>query len=147
MRVTVHLNKYYDWVPVPEGTVLTDADKKSDKVKPAGGGGYLMQATKKGETHTTVTLPEEQVIAKIIHDKTRPEGGRKLTRKQALAFYLSEHVMPHHAHRTWVTKVEVHNDGPDEKMMRVMLAPHVTAGNIPATDVEAHVAAYMEPAD
>jgi hypothetical protein len=147
MRVTVHLNKFYDWVPVPDDVKVTDADIKAEKVKPSGGGGYLMRVPKVGDTHTTVTMPEEQVIAKIIHDKTRPEGGRTLTRKQAVAFYLSEHVMPQQAHRTWITKVEVHDpDGPDEAMMRAMLAPHVASGNIDAADVEAHVAAYKETA-
>jgi hypothetical protein len=147
MRIVVHLNKFYDWVPVPDDVKVTDGDIKSEKVKPSGSGGYLMKVVKEGVTHTTVTMPEEQVIAKIIHDKTRPEGGRTLTRKQAIAFYLSENIMPHHAHRTWITGVEVHDsDGHDESMLRAKLAEHVAAGNIEAGEVDAHVAAYTESA-
>jgi hypothetical protein len=147
MRIVVHHSKFYDWDPVPEDVVVTQTDIASGKVKPAGrGGGWLMRVTKEMDTHTEIQIPESQVIAKIIHDKTRPEGGRELTRKQAIAFYLSEHVMPHHAHRSWVSKVDVHDDGPDEALFRAALAPHVAAENIAAEDVDAHVEAYMEPA-
>jgi hypothetical protein len=201
MHLTVHSTKFYDWIPVPENVKVTDADVKSEKVKPSGDGGWLMKVTKAppGGTWTSVRMVEGQIIAKIIHDKTRPEGGRTLTRAQALAFYLSENVMPHHAHRSWITKVELHDDGPDEKLLRSMLAPHtVSEGsrvraciekgthsytadgakmsssscalcghikthddlsmedmlkdvadvpNIDPAEVEAHVAAYLEPAD
>jgi hypothetical protein len=194
MRVTVSVKKFYDWEPVPGDVVVTQQDISSEKVKPAANGGWLMKVTKNLETHTQVNLPEEQIIAKIIHDRTRPEGGRVLTRKQAVAFYLSENVMPHHAHRSWITGFEVHDDGPDEKMARAMLAPHtvsetarlaackdagkhkyismvptgkpdakpvsrcvscghvegndtIDAANIELSDVEAHIKAYMEPAD
>ena len=195
MRVVVHVKKFYDWEPVPGDVVVTQADINAERVKPAANdGGWLMKVTKTIKSHTQVNLPEEQIIAKIIHDRTRPEGGRVLTRKQAVAFYLSENVMPHHAHRSWISGVEVHDDGPDEKLIRAMLAPHVIseasrvaacmsaqthkytqmvptgrpndkpisrcpvcghvegyetidAENISASDVEAHVKAYMEPAD
>ena len=190
MHLTVHSTKFYDWMPVPDNAKVTDLDIKAERVKPAGGGGWLMKVTKapEGGTFTMVTMPEGQIIAKIIHDKTRPEGGRTLTRAEALAFYLSENVMPQHAHRSWITKVEIHDDGPDENMIRAMLAPHTVAEsarigvckdkgthkyekstpadpsmcascghveesdiatepNIDPADVEAHVAAYMTPAD
>lgn len=128
MRIVVHHKKVYDWVPVPDDVIVTKADIAAEKVKPSGSGGYLMKVTKSEPTHTVILLPEEQVIAKIIHEKTRPEGGRTLTRKQAVSFYLSENIMPNHAHRSWVTKIEVENDdGPNEEMVRSMLAPHVEA--------------------
>ena|SRR5277367_3433398 len=145
MRIVAHHSKFYDWEPVPDDVKVTVADLASGKAKPmARGAGYLMKVTKELPTHTEIMLPEAQVIAKIIDDKTRPSGGRTLSRKDAVAFYLSEHVMPNHAHRTWVTKFEVQDDGPDEKLARAMLGEHVTAGNIEASDLEAHVAAYME---
>lgn len=150
MRVVVRHTKFYDWEPVPSDVTVTDADKASGRVKPAGrGGGWLMRVTKEpeGGTHTEIHVPEHQVVAKIIHDKCRPEGGRTLSRKQALAMYLSEHVLPHHAHRSWITGFEVHDDGPDEQLARAMLAEHVKSGSVPAEDVEAHLAAYKETAD
>ena len=194
MRVVVHVKKFYDWEPVPADVVVTPQDISSEKVKPAANGGWLMKVTKTLATHTQVNLPEKQIVAKIIHDRTRPEGGRTLTRKQAVAFYLSENVMPHHAHRSWVTGFEVHDDGPDEKLAREMLKPHsisetarveacksdgkhgyqlmvptgrpnekpisrcascghvegndtIDVANIDASEVEAHIKAYLETAD
>jgi hypothetical protein len=149
MRIVVHHSKFYDWEPVPADVVVTPADISSGKVKSAGrAGGWLMRVAKEpvGGTHTMINVPEEQIIAKIIHEATRPEGGRTLTRKQAAAFYVSENVMPHHAHRSWLTKFEIDDDGADEAMLRKMLALHVEAVNIEASEVEAHVAAYTEPA-
>jgi len=138
MRVIVHVNKFYDWVPVPADVTVTQADITSEKVKPASGGGWLMKVTQNQPTHTHVQLPEGEIIAKIIHDKCRPEGGRTLTRQQAVAFYLSENVMPHHAHRSFITSFEVEDDGPDEALMRSMLARHTVSGT---ETVEACVAA------
>jgi len=125
MRIVAHVSKFYDWTPVPSDVTVTQADITAERVKPASGGGWLMKVTKSVPTHTVATIPEEQVIAKIIHDKCRPEGGRTLTRQQAVAFYMSENVMPHHAHKTFITKFEVDDDGPDEKMFRAQLAPHI----------------------
>jgi hypothetical protein len=129
MRLVVHISKFYDWETVPSNVKVTDADIKGEKVKPSANGGWMMKVTKKppGGTFTTVGMPEEQVIAKIIHEKTRPEGGRTLTRKEAVAFYMSENVMPQEAHRSWIKKIEVEDDRPDEKMIRSMLAPHTVA--------------------
>jgi hypothetical protein len=111
MRVVVHLAKFYDWVPVPPDVKVAEADVKADRVKPAADGGWLMKVTKEADTYTTVLLPEHQIVAKIIDEKTRSSGGRTLSRKQAVGFYLSEHVMPQHAHRTWIKGFEVHDDG------------------------------------
>ena len=44
-----------------------------------------------------------------------------------MAFYLGENVMPHQAHRTWIKGFAVHDDGPNEKMLRTMLAQHTVA--------------------
>jgi hypothetical protein len=129
MHIAVKVSKFYDWEPVPVGVPVTPQDIASEKVKPNAAGGYLMKVTKSppGGTVTTVQMPEEQVIAKIIHEKCRPEGGRTLTRTEAVAFYLGENVTPHQAHRTWIKGFDVHDDGPDEKMMRAMLAPHTVS--------------------
>jgi hypothetical protein len=128
MRILVHIKKVYDWEPVPADVKVTPADIAAERVKPSASGGWLMKVTKNFATETQVNLSEEQVIAKIIHDKTRPEGGRVLTRKQAIAFYLSENVMPHHAHRSWITSIEVDDLGaPDEPLMRKMLAYHTVS--------------------
>lgn len=159
MRIAVRLNKFYSWEPVPAGVAVSQADISSGRVKPALDGSYLMRVPKPADTVTEVMLPEAAVIAKIIHEKCRPEGGRTLSRKQAVAFYLSEHVMPGEAHRTWIKDFEVHDDGPDEALFRKMLAPHTMGApaseadpngvppNIEPSEINAHVEAYMDGSD
>jgi len=127
MWIVADLKKSYDWVPVPEDTEVTKADIAADRVRPAANGGWRMRITKPLSTQMMVTIPEEQIIAKIIHEKCRPEGGRTLTRKEAAAFYISEEHLPYWAKREWITKFYAHDDGPDEAMMRAMLAPHAVS--------------------
>lgn len=145
MMVTIHVSSYYDWEPVPADVVVTDSDIKSGRVKPSGGGGWLMRVTKKGDTQTTVALPEEEVINAIIGEMTRGDKTH-LTRAQAVSRYLSRHVLHHHAHRNWFKHIEVDGDQPDEALFLAMLAPHIAAGNIEEEDVESLTAAYMTPA-
>ena len=147
MRIVAHVSKFYDWMPVPADVVVSKADKAAGRVKLGNDGQWLMRVPREMKSHVQINLPEHQIVAKIIHDKCRPEGGRTLTRKQAVAFYLSEHVMPQQAHRSWITSFEVHDDGPDEALARAMLAPHVQDGTIDTKDVDAHIAAYIESAD
>jgi hypothetical protein len=148
MRIVIHHTEFYDWEPVPDDVQVTDADIRAGKVKPlARGAGWLMKVTKEiaGGTHTQLNLPEEQILAKIVHDKTRPEGGRILSRKEAVALFVAENILPHQAPRKSLTKFEVHDDGPDEKLARAFLAPHIEANNIEKDDLEEHIAAYLEP--
>ena len=149
MRVTIHLNKSYDWVKVPSDVVVTPADVASGKAKIGTQGEYLMKVPKPGDTHTTILLSEQQLLAKIVHEKCRPEGGRTLSRAQAVAFYVGEHCLATEAHRSWVKGVEVHDSGHEisESGMTDALALHVEAGNIPADDVKAHLDAYLATAD
>lgn len=127
MHVVAHLSKFYDWVPVPEDVKVTPADIAAERVRPAANGGYRMRVTKKGPTYLTVHLSEEQICAKIIHEKCRPEGGRVLTRKQAIAFYVGENHLPIHAKREWITKIEVDDDGPEPELLASMLKPHAVS--------------------
>jgi hypothetical protein len=152
MRIVAHHSKFYDWEPVPADVKVTAADLASGKAKPMmRGEGYLMKVTKdapSGSTFTEIHISEAQICAKIIHDKCRPEGGRMLTRKEAVGMYLSEHTLPHHAERAWLTKVEVEDSGPDEVLMRQMLMPHAeSATHIEPEEVDAVVANYMQPAN
>lgn len=149
MRIVAHLTKFYDWEPVPADVKVTQQDIASGKVKPDAAGAWKMKVTKEpvGGTTGEIMVPEEQIIAKVIHDRTRPEGGRVLSRKEAVAFYVAEDVMPHFGQRSWVKKFEVHDtEKPDEQLLRTMLAPHVADGNIPSEDIESHVKAYLAPA-
>lgn len=149
MRITVHLNRYYDWDPVPDGVQVTEADLASKRAKPANGGGYLMRVAKDapvGATHTTVMLPEHELCAMIIADAIR-DHRTDHTRSSAVANYLARHTMPHHAHRSWIEAIEVEDDAPDEALIRKMLKPHVDAGHIEVDDIEAILKSYLTPLD
>jgi hypothetical protein len=124
MRVDVTLAKFYDWLPPPEDVDVTRADLASGRVRPAANGGYVMRVIRQGPSPMTMFLPEDESIGKIIHERCRPEGGRVLTRKQCIAFWLSEHVLPLHGKREWITKIELDDDGPDPERAKQLLAPH-----------------------
>ena len=127
MRAVLHVSKFYSWEPIPPDTKVTPADISSERVRVAANGGYAMRVTRQQASHTTVLMPEADVVGKIIHERTRPSGGRVLTRKQAIAFALGEDVLPHHAKKEWITKIEVHDDGPDEKLARALFVPHAVS--------------------
>lgn len=146
MHVVVYHAKSYKWVPLPREVSFTHADVAGGKVRLDLHGNPRVREVHDGETHTMVTIDEQTIVEKIIHDKCRPEGGRTLSRKEAVAFILSEHFAPEHFHRSWLTgRFEFHDDGPDEKIARELLQVHVEAGNIPADHLEDHVRKYMEP--
>ncbi len=155
MHAILHLNRFYNWEPVPRDVTVTPVDVASGKVMPDRNGGYRMRVVRQGPTFLTCCITESIIIAKIIHEKTdvRRRAGRTFTRKQAVAHVIMEHLLDGAAEWAWITSVEVHDDGPDEKLFREMLEPHTKSfhgrtGNlaIDPKDVRAHVAAYMEPA-
>lgn len=148
MLITVHVNGYYDWEPVPADVLTTTPDFKKaidqQRVKPGSNGQWLMRVTKKAVTHTDVALPEGQLIAMVIQEMCR--GDRQpLTRLQCAARYLSRHVMDHHAHKSWFEEFEVNDDGPDQAMFTARIGEHVACGNISEDDVPALLAAYLTP--
>lgn len=147
MVIVVHQSKVYKWVPLPREVSFTPADVAGGKVRLDLHGNPRVRETHDVEgSHTMITLDEKTIVEKIVHDKCRPEGGRTLTRKEAVAFILSEHFAPEHFHRSWLTgKFEFHDDGPDEKLARSILEAHVAADNIPAEHLEDHIAKYLEP--
>lgn len=143
MHIIVHVAGYYDWEPLPPGVQATEEDVKAKRVKPGLNGAVLMRVPRKGTTHTTVALPEQELGALIVADMIRDRVVR--TRADAVAHYLARLVMPHHAHPKWIRDFEVSDDGADESAFRALVATHVAAGNIEAEDVEDMVAAYLTP--
>ena len=108
MRIVIHHHKHYDWVPVPKDVVVTEADKAAGLVLPSPNAesGWKMRITcERAEGYTEVMLPEAQIHAYMMRAAIR-EGGAP-TRAQAVAGYLSRHVLGVHTHRLWVTDVEV----------------------------------------
>jgi hypothetical protein len=157
MRVTVNVDKYYDWVPVPADVTVTDADIKASRVRPAANGGYLMRVTKTADTHTTCSIDEDTIIALIIHEAMPQQGSMQLSRKEAIGLLLARNIMPHHAHRSFMKSFEVDDDGPDEAAFKVKVSPytlaiHEASGQplIDPSEFDGLLAKYMEktaPAD
>jgi hypothetical protein len=147
MRIIAHHTKFYDWEVVPNDVKVTQSDISSGKVMPGRDGGWKMRVTKEpaGGTHTQINLPEHEIVSKIIEEKLR--NGTTITRKQAVAMYLAQYVLPNHTHRSWLSSFEVNDDGPHEETLRSELNRHINAGNIDAGDVESHLLAYLEPVD
>lgn len=128
MRIYVHVSKFYDWESLPEGVEPTEADVKSNRVKPALNGGWLMRVPKEMETYTDIQLPEAQLVALIVQDAFKE--GNFYDRCEAAGHYLARHVAQHHFHRSWITKIEVQDDGPvpeifEEEFERIRAANHL----------------------
>jgi hypothetical protein len=159
MQVVFHLSKFYDWVPVPANVTVTPEDIADGKVMPnRDGSGYRARVVKSppGGTHNFTAISEEHIVQRSIGERTDVRlSGRLLTRKEVVARILQDQVIGDKFEWKWITKIEVHDDGPDEKLVRAHLAVHVKADhgrrlgqkNIDPATVEDHVAAYLEPAD
>jgi hypothetical protein len=158
MHVVFYLSKFYDWATVPRDVVVTPEDVNSGRVMPDRGGGYRTRVAKtpKDGTHRIFAITEADIVGKIIHEKTDVRrAGRTFTRKEAIAHMIMDHLSEGEFEWSWITKVEVHDDGPDEKLFRDIVEPHTKADhgrrlgqkNIDPKTVEAHVVAYTEPCD
>lgn len=156
MRVVVHVSAFYNWEPIPADVKVTEADIKSGRVKPAADGGMTMRVTRKQASHTTVLVPEHEIIARALFELVPRPGLRKLgavNRREALAELLDANIMPEHAHPKHFLGFEVENDdGPDEAAFRAELARigeathHITGEPlVDPSEVEAIVAKYLEP--
>lgn len=156
MRVTLHLSKFVDWVPVPADVAVTQADIDSGRVKPGKGGGWTTLVTKAppGGTTRECHLSEATIVAKIVEEKSDARrAGRTFSRREAVAHVIQEHLLEG-IDWGWITKVEVHDDGPDEALFHAMVEPHTVAAhgrrpgrmNVPPEHLGDHKARYAEPA-
>ena len=152
MRVVVDVSAFYDWERVPADVEVKPADIKSGRAKPATNGGYLMKVTKKMDTHTTVSISEETIIQRIIHEMMPAQGCVPHTRIEAVGQIMARQVMVDQAHPKFMKSFTVDtDDGPDEVLFRKLVTPfteavHEASGQtlIPVEDLESLVATYME---
>ena len=130
MHVVLHVTKFADWTPVPADVKVSQDDIMSGKVKPGrvpGSWEARVIKTPPGGTTHTVALSEGLTIQKQIHEKTDVKrAGRHFTRKEAVAHTIQDHFLEGFDW-SWITKIEVHDDGPDEALCRAMLKPHADA--------------------
>jgi hypothetical protein len=120
MRISVDVNGYYDWQPAPPGTQITEDDVKALRVKDMLNGGWHVRVPVKCETlsHHDVSIHEEQVCRRIAAlEKT----GKTASRESVVVEELQSSFR-HHLHRNHMEKINVHDDGPSEELMRAALA-------------------------
>jgi hypothetical protein len=155
MRVVLHLSKFYNWVPVPPGTVVTAEDVRQGKVMPDRNGGHRMRITQQGPTTRECHISEQTLVNQIVMEKSDVrKAGRTFSRREAVAHLIMDTMLDGHAEWGWITKVEVHDDGPDEALFRATLEPltKVKHGRrdkmvIPPAHLDDHLKVYLEPAD
>lgn len=128
MRIFVYVNKFYDWEPLPNDVEPTEQDIKSNRVKPSLGGGWLMRVPKVKDTYTDIQLPEQQLVNLLMQDAFKE--GVFHDRAEAAGHWLARHIAQHHFHRSWITKIEVMDDGPvaeifDAEFERLKQANHL----------------------
>jgi len=129
MRVHVELSHFYDQSPVPPDVKVTAADLAAGRVKVGRDGRYTMRVVRetfiKPKHECMVTVAERDVVNKLVHAYLPPPQGTgtKITRKEAVARLLAEHVMPEHAHPKHMLGFTVEDDGPDEAFFRAEVEP------------------------
>ena len=143
MQIIIHVSKHYDWEPLPTNVQPTAKDIKSLRVKPSANGGWLMRTTKNVATHTSINLPESQIIALIIEGIVRDKVV--YNRSEAVSHYLARHVMPGEAHRSWMHDFECFDEGGDPMLFAQLLEPHFEVGNISEEDRDELTKAYDKP--
>jgi hypothetical protein len=110
MLITIDVKKHYDWEPM-DGEPL-DEEIEQLLVKPAGSGKWIRKVLKDQETFTEIAIPEAQ-IQELMH----PKRGPGMRRPAAVAWFLEQVVMPHHAHPEDFVKVHVHDEPGVEKFL------------------------------
>lgn len=131
MRISVDVCGYYDWVPVPPGTEITEEDVSSLRVKKMTDEKWHMRVTMQKETHHDVGLHEDAICQRMA---ALEKMGRGESREQVIAEMLKlsfrHHLAPSH-----LIKINVDEDGPNEAAFRAALTE---AGVLEQEEAMAH---------
>lgn len=116
MRICIHTSAYFDWEPIPEG----ESPEPGDVTKPDMNGDMLRRVLielEGGETtYTDINVPEDQLteltgnqitILGLRASMPRVEGVEPTDEQIALAWFLSQKVMPGHSPPSAWTLIEV----------------------------------------
>jgi len=150
MRILIHHEKFYDWEPLPSDVKPSERDIEVGRVRPDfNRDRWLMRVTKslpEGQaTHTEIHLPENEIITLILRDAVKEKAVT--SRKEAVGHYLARYTLPAHAHRAWVTDVEVHDEGGDDVLFQTKLKEFMDAGLIEKEEKDELLLAYAEDAN
>lgn len=143
MRIHVNLNGFYDWAPVPSDVAVEDKDVRAGRVKPAADGSWLMRIPVKDvTTSTTIAIPENEVLAMQFHDCVKEKTI--LSRVEAIGHIVGRQVAQHHFHRSWITSIEVEDDGPVASLFDLEIQRFLDAGVIPEEDRDELLEKYLQ---
>lgn len=143
MRVHVSLNGFYDWDPVPPDVLVEDKDVKAGRVKAAADGAWLMRVPKKGVvTSTDIHIPEGEILAVQFQDCVKENVV--LSRIEAAGHIIARQTAPHHFHRSWITDIQVEDDGPLPDLFNTEIQRFLDAGLIQPEDREELFSRYTE---
>lgn len=143
MLIIAHINRHYDWLPVPADIEVTKEHIEQQKVKQDAGGGWLARVEREADTHVEIGISEDEIVCTILEGVLRDKIV--YTRRRAAVIYVARHHMPHHAHRSWIEAFEIHDDGPtdaEKAFFGDRVKFFVSAGKIPSQDLAELEEAY-----
>lgn len=137
MRINIDVSGYYDWVPVPPGTKVTEDDVAALRAKKMTDDAWHMRVTMNTSTHHDVGIHEESICQRMA---ALEKLGRGESREQVVAGMLQSSLR-HHLSPSHMTKINVHDDGPIEETFRSAL---IAAGVEDSADA---IVRYLEASD
>ena len=133
MRIHAELSGYFDWVPCPAGTAITEEDVNALRVKQMTDSTWHMKVEMPDATTHDCGIPEAAIcqrlaaLEKIGKPSSRDEVVVELLRSSFRHHFASKHLQ----------KIIVLDDGPDEAAFKAALATEGVEG-------EAAIAAALE---
>lgn len=136
MHIQIDVCGFYEWAPVPPGTVVTTEDIKKLRVKQMADDAWHMRVDMKRDTHHDMVIHELSIcqtlaVHAVLGMDTSREDAVMLEAKQSLK---------HHLARRHMHALTVYDTGPNEDLFRMCLA---TEGVVDERQQEA-VDRYME---
>jgi hypothetical protein len=161
MRVVVHHTRYYEWVPLPpDAKKPTEQQLRSKAIKPSASGGYFMRVAIDAKPgvgdHTLFLIPEQNIAQSILEHAIK---SNEIIDRSAAAYIHITRIAPHHFHRSWVTKFEVEDSGPEDvaietndkgevtktaSHLEILVTEHNALGNVADEDVGPLMTAYLK---
>lgn len=108
MQIQIKLDHFYDWEPHPEPAMITQEDIELKRVKQNHSGTWLRKIVKEADTHTDISLAEQEI--KDCLDHFIRIGGTYQKRHQVVAWYLADKILPHHAHPDHIKAITVEGE-------------------------------------
>lgn len=120
MIITWDVCGFYDWEDARKlGVTVTEDDVKYGRAKPLMSGSYGVKIVKEMDTHHQQCIPELVLCMMIAQ---RAAAGKLTTRDEAVGERIREQTFREHIAKKHVKSVHVHDDGPDEALMKWALA-------------------------